>query len=133
MVEEFEDRWILRLRGIPVVAASQTKERQGTVVTLSGGAEFAFAGPSLLTDGPATAPGAVPLPAEDLSKLLGATVVSAVAFKSGLLRVVFSTGHHLNVREVGPETVVQVRNPGDFEWSYRGGVGVMKRLDSTSR
>ncbi|MEY9995035.1 hypothetical protein ABIE67_007067 [Streptomyces sp. V4I8] len=98
MTEEREDRWTLGLRGMRVVAVHQTSDPPRRVVALAGGVELIFDGPAHLTHGSAAAPGAVPLPAEQWGKLVGATVVSAVAFKSGGLRAVFDTGHHLNVQ-----------------------------------
>ncbi|MCF1593271.1 DUF6188 family protein [Streptomyces muensis] len=85
-----------------------------------------------MTHGPASAPGALSVPAEQWEELVGATVVSAVAFTSGGLRVAFDTGHHLNVRGDDPELVVRVRKPGDFHWAYRGGIGAMTYLGADS-
>ncbi|MFF8354882.1 hypothetical protein ACF063_15630 [Streptomyces chartreusis] len=56
----------------------------------------------------------------------------AVAFTSGGLRVVFDTGHHLNVRGDDPGSLVRVWKPGDFDWSYRGGIGAMTHLGADS-
>lgn len=116
MIEELEDRWVLGLRGIPVVAVPQASNPSERVVTLAGGADLTVNGPARLTQGPATAPGAAALPVEQWGELVGATVLSAIAFKSGALRVVFSTGHHLNVQGDEPEVAVRIQKPGDFDW-----------------
>lgn len=125
MTEELEDRWILELRGSSVVSVSEDSGHQGLVLVLDCGARLAVKGPACLTYGPASAPGAVPLSGEEWQTLVGATVVSAIAFKSGALRTVFSTGHHLNARGESPGLAVRVQKPDVFDWSYRGGVGVM--------
>ncbi|WP_328427486.1 DUF6188 family protein [Streptomyces sp. NBC_00443] len=98
MTQQEDDRWALPLRGMQVTAVRQTSDPSQCVVTLAGGTELTFNGPAELTLGPAAAPGAVPLAAEQWEKLVGSIVVSAVAFKSGGLRAVFNSGHHLNVR-----------------------------------
>ncbi|MER5783297.1 DUF6188 family protein [Streptomyces mobaraensis] len=130
MIEELDDRWLIRLRGVPVVAATQTSDGRGLTVTFGSGAVLTTSGPTLLTDGPATAPGAVALPTQEVVSLIGSTVLSAVAFKFGSLRMVFSTGHHLNVRSTGSEATARLRHDGVFEWSCREGVGTMRVLRS---
>jgi hypothetical protein len=132
VTEELDDRWILGLRGSPVVSVSQPSEYQGFVLMLYCGAGLTIRGPAHLTYGPATAPGVGPLPDQEWQRLVGATVVSAIAFKSGALRVVFSTGHHLNFRGEGPEIVIHVQRPEEFDWSYQGGVGVMRVFGTTA-
>ncbi|WP_425264159.1 DUF6188 family protein [Streptomyces caeruleatus] len=117
--------WILGLRGLPVTAVRHTGDPPRRVLALAAGAELTFDAAADLTHGSASAPGAVSVPAEQWAELVGATVLSAVAFTSGGLRVVFDSGHHLNVRGGDPELVVRVRKPGDFDWAYRGGIGVM--------
>ncbi|WP_442802370.1 DUF6188 family protein [Streptomyces sp. CMB-StM0423] len=128
MTEELGDRWILGLRGSPVVSVSvsQASDYQELALMLDCGAGLTIRGPVSLTHGAVSAPGAVPLLGEEWQKLVGATIVSAVAFKSGALRVVFSTGHHLNVRAGRPETMVRIQRPDKFDWSYHGGSGVMR-------
>ncbi|WP_420481530.1 DUF6188 family protein [Actinopolymorpha pittospori] len=132
MTEELEDRWILGLRGSTVVSVAETSEHQGLVLRLNCGAEVTIRGPVLLTYGSAVAPSVVPLSGEEWQRLVGTAVLSAVAFKSGALRAVFSTGHHLNVRGGGPEIVVHVRKPEEFDWLHEGGVGVMRLFGATT-
>lgn len=126
MTKELEDRWILGLRGLPVVAISQAAEHPGLTVALAGGATLVIVGPVRLTHGPATAPGVAALPVEEFQRLVGATVVSAIVFKSGSLRAVFSTGHHLNVGKCAPGRLIRIQKPGEFDMSYQGGVINMK-------
>lgn len=130
MIEELEDRWTLGLRGTQVLAVAQESHPSACTVTLAGGVDLTVNGPVRLTRGPVTAPGVAPN--QQLDELVGATVLSSVAFKSGVLRIVFSTGHHLNVRGDKPEVAVQIRKPGDFDYSYRGGDGAMKVLGSNA-
>jgi hypothetical protein len=120
MIDELEDRWILGLRGSCVEAVSRETELR---LIFDTGVEIKVGGSALLTIGPVTAPGAVLLrvsqvSVDQLQELVGARVLSAVAFKSGSLRIVFSTRHHLNVRSTDPAVTAKVLKPGDFEWSY---------------
>lgn len=123
MIEDLGDRWRIGLRGSPVLAVSRTEAALS--VTFAGEVVLTVAGPVLLTDGPATAPGAVALAGEGWGRLVGATVLSAIVFKAGSLRLVFSTGHHLNVWGEEPGTEASLRKPGVFRWSLRQGVGTM--------
>ncbi|MEU9034344.1 DUF6188 family protein [Streptomyces sp. NPDC048352] len=126
MIQELDDRWILGLRGSRVVAVGRAQDGPELVVTLADGTGLAVSGPVLLTDGPCSAPGAVALAVEESDRLVGATVLSAVAFRSGLLRFVFSTGHHLNVRGAEPGVTARVRQPEVFSWRCRRGVATME-------
>jgi hypothetical protein len=131
MIDELEDRWVLGLRGSRVEAVTRGKE---VAVDLDNGVEIRVSGNALLTVGPATAPGAELLRVSDVSddqlqRIVGAHILSAVAFKSGSLRVVFSTRHHLNVRSTDPAVTARVLNPGKYEWSYRDSSAHMKIND----
>jgi hypothetical protein len=128
MTEEFHDRWILELRGSPVVSivVSRDFDRHETALVLEYDSLLEIKGQAFLTQGASSAPGAVRLPDEEWQGLVGATVVSAVAFKSGALRVVFSTGHHMNVPSQGSDVVIHIRRLGRFDWFYHDGVGVMR-------
>ncbi|MFF2008102.1 DUF6188 family protein [Streptomyces sp. NPDC058195] len=132
MTKELEDRWILGLRGSRVVSVSVGSGHQGLVLLLESEAGLVVQGQAFLTHGAASAPGADPLSGEEWQALVGATVVSAIAFKSGALRAVFSTGHHLNVRSGEPGLAVRFQKPDEFDWSYREGVGVMKVFGATA-
>ncbi|WP_405978925.1 DUF6188 family protein [Streptomyces sp. NBC_00158] len=119
MIEEHEDRWVIGLRGTAVVAVDYVDlPRDVLTVALADGALLTVSGPVLLTDGPASAPGAVALPVREAGLLVGATVRSAVAFKNGSLRMVFGTGHHLNVRPTEPATRIRLWKPGAYCWSW---------------
>ncbi|KPI31824.1 hypothetical protein OV450_7056 [Actinobacteria bacterium OV450] len=123
MIEDLGDRWRIGLRGSPVLAVSRTEAALS--VAFAGEVVLTVAGPVLLTGGPETAPGAVAVAGEEWGRLVGATVLSAVVFKSGSLRLVFSTGHHLNVWGTEPGTEASLQKPGVFCWSLRQGVGAM--------
>nr|WP_314225545.1 DUF6188 family protein [Streptomyces sp. DSM 40713] len=98
------------------------------MLTLSDGAELILDGPLHITEGPA-AVASEELPVLQLGELTGATVVSAVAFKSGLVRVVFNTGHHLIIRGGDPGVKIEIRKPNDFYYSCLAGVGEMSVID----
>lgn len=94
------------------------------------GIELSFDGPLRLTHGSAAAPGAVSLPEEDLDRLPGATVLSAFLFTTGSVRLVFDTGHHLNVKGTAPNVETRFVKPGEFEWIGRRGSSVLKMFDT---
>ncbi|MEU9007006.1 hypothetical protein, partial [Streptomyces sp. NPDC048551] len=71
------------------------------------------------------APGAGPVTGDGWDRLVGATVLSAVAFRTGALRLVFGTGLHLNVRGTEPGTRASLHRPGAFRWSCGAGTGGM--------
>ncbi|MFJ3878622.1 DUF6188 family protein [Streptomyces sp. NPDC090077] len=127
MIEEHEDRWLVGLRGTAVVAVDSVDLPQEVLtVAFADGALLTVSGPVLLTDGPASAPGAVALPSGEAGLLVGSTVRSAVAFKNGALRMVFGTGHHLNVRAAEPATRIRLWKPGAYCWSWERGTGTMR-------
>ncbi|MET9885211.1 DUF6188 family protein [Streptomyces sp. NPDC006430] len=126
MIEDLGDRWLIGLRGTPVLAVRRTEAALS--VTFADEVVLTVAGPALLTEGPATAPGAAAVTGDGWGRLVGSTVLSAVAFKSGALRLVFSTGHHLNVRGAEPGTEASLQKPGVFCWSCRQGVSAMETL-----
>lgn len=126
---ESEDRWLLPYRDMQVV---QIRVSYQLTLVLDG-AQVDMETEALLTDGPLTAPGAVPVRlipehqevAPALS-LFGAKILSSVVFKTGALRLVFSTGAHLNVKPhpryeswgaTGPGSLRLIGQPG-------GGVAV---------
>lgn len=130
MIRELEDRWILGLREGIVDSVVRGPE---LVLALDTGAEIRVSAGALITLGPVTAPDAEvtrisELTDDQLLGLVGARVLSAVAFKSGSLRVVFSTRHHLNSR-AADTAAAQVLYPGKFEWSYQDGNVRMKIHD----
>jgi len=124
VIEELEDRWTLGLRGTQVLTVAQESHPSACIVTLAGGVDLTVNGSVQLTRGPVAAPGAAPI--QQFDELVGTTVLSAVAFKSGVLRIVFSEGQHMNIRGDEPEVTVRIRKSGEFDYSYKGGVGAMK-------
>ncbi|MBB4913351.1 DUF6188 family protein [Streptosporangium saharense] len=125
---ELKDRWLLPYRGMHVIQVRL--DRQLTLL-LNSGAYVDIGGEAMLSHGPLSAPDAttvrlVPERREiaPVLTLFGAMVLSSVAFKSGALRLVFSTGAHLNVQRNhqyeawsahGPDTLFLVCQPdGDL-------------------
>ncbi|MFI7368413.1 DUF6188 family protein [Streptomyces sp. NPDC050149] len=123
-IDSEPDRWVLRgLRSTPVLAVTGAPDGSRLDLTLGAGTRLVVVGPVRITHGPATAPEPVDLPAGETDTLIGATVLSAVAFRSGSLRLVFSTGHHLNVRGADPGVRAELCRPGEFTWVSQQGVG----------
>ena len=124
-LQEMDDRWLLGWRGLKV---EQIRVDYRLVFLLGQDTELAVEQPASISLGPVTAPGCQPRQVvpesgdiEAALALLHSTVLSAVAFKSGALRVVFDTGHHLNVRQrtdfeawtsKGPGSALAVSTPG---------------------
>ncbi|MET8630592.1 DUF6188 family protein [Kitasatospora sp. NPDC004669] len=117
-MSELADRWILPLRGHRVVDIAWgddvrfVLEPSGEVIVGCG---------ALWTEGPVTAPGARPATLDQCEKgqiqqATGASILSAVGFKSGALRVVFSNGWHLNVKSEGPFVPASVKSSGTVIW-----------------
>ncbi|WP_159393318.1 DUF6188 family protein [Streptomyces rimosus] len=98
---EHEDRWILGLRGLDVTKTSVDYQLS---LLLGSDALVVLEGPCRLSQGPAVRDG----PQEMLDPgqqdvaaalaLFGAKAVSAVAFKTGSLRMAFDNGLHLSCR-----------------------------------
>ncbi|MFD0380263.1 DUF6188 family protein [Streptomyces sp. NPDC127112] len=130
MIVELEDRWIIRLRGITVSAVSQIPDDRGLIVEMGDGqVVLKTSGCVRLTTGPGSAPDAVLVIGDEVAELVGSTVLSLVAFKTGSLRAIFSTGHHLNVRGADPGATGHLEIPGVFDWSSCQGVGRMRLSD----
>ncbi|WP_346538590.1 DUF6188 family protein [Micromonospora sp. DPT] len=123
-----EGRWLLPYRDMQVV---QIRGSYQLTLVLDGGAQVDMESESLLTDGPLTAPDALPvrlLPehqevAPALS-LFGAKILSSVVFKTGALRLVFSTGAHLNVKPHLQYEAWRATGPGSLRLICQPGGGV---------
>jgi hypothetical protein len=94
---EHKDRWLLNLRGLSVARISIDFQ---LTLTLAADWEVVVEAPARLSHGSVRANPAVLLTPESQDvaaalPLFGATILSAVAFKSGALRVVFDNGTHL--------------------------------------
>ncbi|MER7735147.1 DUF6188 family protein [Streptomyces erythrochromogenes] len=121
---EQEDRWILNLRGLAVTRIGVDVR---LTLFLDGGWEVVLEAPARLSDGaigpvrpllPQTQDVAAALP------LFGATVRSAVAFKTGSLRIVFDSGLHLVCRPDASCEAWQVTGPQDRRFVSRPGGGL---------
>lgn len=106
-----------------MLAVTRAPDGSRLDLSLGGGARLVVVGPVRITYGPATAPEPVGLPAGGTDALVGATVLSAVAFRNGSLRVVLSTGHHLNVHGADPGVWAELCRPGEFTWVSHEGAG----------
>jgi hypothetical protein len=122
---EHEDRWLLNFRGLPVakigidyrlslLLGSDVEVVMETPAWVSRGS---FANPDAprtrLIPGRQDVAGALPL--------FGVEVVSAVAFKSGSLRLVFASGLHVNCRADPNFEACQITGPGQWRFVSRPG------------
>lgn len=103
-MQEREDRWILPLRGDTV---TRIEPGEHTVFVLDSGVRIIVGEHAYFTDGPFRGPETImtelaQLQQDDLNKSVGAQVLSSVGFKSGSLRIVFSSAWHLNVTGAQP-------------------------------
>ncbi|MBQ0967477.1 hypothetical protein KBY91_31765 [Streptomyces sp. RK23] len=110
---EHEDRWILNLCGMSVTKISVDFR---LVLALDSDWEVALEAAVNLSHGTAHANPSVLLNPESQDvaaalALFGAKVLSAVAFKSGTLRLVFDTGHHLTCSPAPAFEAWQVTGP----------------------
>jgi hypothetical protein len=113
---EHEDRWILNLHGMSVTKISVDFR---LVLALDSDWEVALEAPVNLSHGTVHANPSVLLKPESQDvaaalALFGAKVLSAVAFKSGTLRLVFDTGHHLNCSSDPSFEAWQVTGPAGW-------------------
>ncbi|MFF8029545.1 DUF6188 family protein [Streptomyces sp. NPDC007896] len=121
---EHEDRWILNLRGMSVTKISVDFR---LVLVLDSDWEIALEAPANLSHGTVHANPSVLLKPESQDvaaalSLFGAKVLSAVAFKSGTLRLVFDTGRHLNCSSDPSLEAWQVTGPAGWRFvSLSGG------------
>ncbi|MEV7233061.1 DUF6188 family protein [Streptomyces sp. NPDC051020] len=95
---EYEDRWVLNLHGLSVVRISIDVR---LTLVLEAGWDVSPEAPARLSAGSLRADPGVLLTSEaqdvaGVLPLFGTKVLSAVAFKSGALRMVFAGGTHLN-------------------------------------
>ncbi|MGW1710615.1 DUF6188 family protein [Streptomyces sp. NPDC002206] len=121
---EHDDRWVLSLRGMSVTKISVDFR---LVLVLDSDWEIALEAPVNLSHGTVHANPSVLLKPESQDvaaalALFGAKVLSAVAFKSGTLRLVFDTGHHLNCSSDPSFEAWQVTGPAQWRFvSLPGG------------
>ncbi|MFD0416856.1 DUF6188 family protein [Streptomyces sp. NPDC127108] len=122
---ELADRWVLGLRGLDVTKISvdyQLSLLLGSDACVVLEAPFQLSWGSAAGDGPQDMldPGQQDVAAA--LALFGATILSAVAFKTGVLRLVFDNGLHLNCRANPSFEAWQVAGPGDWRFvSLPGG------------
>ncbi|WP_157597081.1 DUF6188 family protein [Streptacidiphilus rugosus] len=121
-VLENDDRWILGLRNTRISAV-----RRGEVTTIELGADgwIKVGNSAVVSVGAVTAPRArteslAAVSEEILEDITRSRILSAVAFKSGALRLVFDSGIHLNSRAAGRGSTVEISFPGVFSWSCEG-------------
>ncbi|MGC4808478.1 DUF6188 family protein [Micromonospora sp. DT233] len=114
---ESEDRWLLPYRDMQVIQIRVSCQ----LTLVLDGAQVELENEAVLTDGPLTAPGVVPVRLDPACQdvvpalsLFGAKIRSAVAFKTGALWLVFDTGAHLNVNPDPQYEAWNARGPGDL-------------------
>ncbi|WP_328760634.1 DUF6188 family protein [Streptomyces sp. NBC_00271] len=121
---EHEDRWALNLRGMSVTKISVDFR---LVLLLDSDWEIALEAPVNLSHGTVHANPSVLLKPESQDvaaalSLFGAKALSAVAFKSGTLRLVFDTGHRLTCSSDPSFEAWQVTGPAGWRFvSLPGG------------
>ncbi|WJV47903.1 DUF6188 family protein [Streptomyces flavofungini] len=122
---EHEDRWILGLRGLVVTKISVDYQLS---LLLGSDAWVVLEGPCRLSQGPAARDGRQEMMdpgQQDVAAalaLFGAKILSAVAFKTGTLRLVFDNGLHLDCGADPSFEAWQVTGPGDWRFvSMPGG------------
>jgi hypothetical protein len=125
---EHEDRWILNLRGRGVAGIAVDHR---LTLALDEGWEVVLEAAARLSSGSAlTDPGVLVVPeTQDVAAVLplfGRKVVSAVAFKSGTLRMVFEDGTHLTCPADAAFEPWQITGPGGWRFVSLpgGGLGV---------
>ncbi|MEV7289298.1 DUF6188 family protein [Streptomyces sp. NPDC093252] len=125
---ERDDRWILNLQGLDVVGI--TVDHRLTLA-LADGWEVVLETPARLSSGTAhTDRGVLLLPeSQDVAPVLplfGTKVVSAVAFTSGTLLMVFEHGTHLTCPADEAFEAWQITGPGGWRFVSlpEGGLGV---------
>ncbi|RVX46912.1 hypothetical protein EDD27_9825 [Nonomuraea polychroma] len=122
---ELEDRWLLPYRSMQV---TQIRVSYQLTLVLDGEAQVDLEAEAVLSEGPLRASDVVTsrlVPERQevapALALFGTTLLSSVAFKSGMLRLVFDSGMHLNVKPDagyeawsvhGPESLCLVCMPG---------------------
>ncbi|WP_406376133.1 DUF6188 family protein [Streptomyces sp. NBC_00647] len=122
---EHEDRWTLGLRGLPVAKISVDYRLS---LLLGTDAWVVLEGPCRLSQGAAGGDDRREMldpQQQDVAAalaLFGAKVVSAVAFKTGSLRLVFDNGLHLTCRADPSFEAWQLTGPGGWRFvSMPGG------------
>ncbi|WP_327637820.1 DUF6188 family protein [Kribbella sp. NBC_00482] len=123
MFKELPDRWIFGIRDRKVV---QAEVRAGTcrIEFMEGFVISADVDVQMTDASTVDLPHAATEVAEDLTMLVGTEVASAVAFKSGMVRLVFRPGYHVVMTPRDAERIV-IRQSGQFEWIGQAGKGEM--------
>lgn len=129
---EHDDRWILSLRGLRVTGIGVDFQ---LTLTLDTAWSVTLETPFQLIHGSASAkPGSLLTPgSQDVAAalpLFGATVLSAVAFKSGSLRMVFDNGTHLKCSTDPEFEAWQVAGPQGWRFVSLPGGGLTVRSGS---
>ncbi|MBO0804813.1 MAG: hypothetical protein J2P25_17285 [Nocardiopsaceae bacterium] len=124
MVRELSDRWILGLRPLLVTSAELSDGltvslEDGTTINVGDTATF---GPGSARDRKSDHKPIDRLSSDDIEFLSSTTIASAVLFKSGSLRVVFSTGHQLYASEQDHPLRIKIRIPGTFNADINGSI-----------
>ena len=128
---EHDDRWIMNLRGLAVTEIGISYQLS---LCLGSDARVVLGSPFTLTQGDGRQDVILDPGRQDVAAalgLFGAKVLSAVAFKSGSMRLVLDNGWHLNSRADPSFEAWEVLGPGGWRivsmpggelavWSGRG-------------
>lgn len=119
------------MRGMRVQSVSRADE---LVIVLDSGGQVRVSTEALLTPGPLAAYDIIPQRVSEVCEsqidlLVGAVVLSAVVFKNGRLRIVFSTGQHLNDSPSDHDADSFVTVPASFEWRRMLGIATLNILN----
>jgi Family of unknown function (DUF6188) len=118
--QELDDRWLLGWRGLRV---EQLRVDYRLVLMLGQACELAVEQPGVVAVGGVRSPDARPVSVVPQTgdvaaalPLLHTTVLSSIAFKTGTLRVVFDSGHHLEVHPSADYEAWTAAGPGTAKW-----------------
>jgi hypothetical protein len=131
--EEYEDRWVLGYRDMLV---SNVIVGERLTLMLNSRACLVLAGPAWLSCGsirndssPRIQLIAPRWDAAEVLQLQGDKVLSAVAFKTGALRVVFSGGMHLNCKAHESSRAWETIGPGEWKFAALPATAEYPRLE----
>ncbi|MFC9332065.1 DUF6188 family protein [Kitasatospora sp. NPDC057015] len=121
---EHPDRWILNLRGRRVAKVALDPHLE---LSLGSGWDVVLESRAVLSHGSALTNPSIPLTPTSrniAAQLLGTSVLSAIAFKSGALRMVFDAGLHLNCSDGPAGAAWEITGPQGWCFTSMPGGGL---------